>query len=289
MPRWRGVRRNIAVGSLSVLLTLGTLYAGLCWCLWAYDRAFVFYQLKRPPIAPEAAGLHGFSRVEVPTEDGLRLFGWWRPPDPGDGVVVLLTGTGVTLQDYAPLIGDLARQGLGVIGIDYRGNGASPGEPSEAGWRDDARAAFDYAHAAAPEARIAVLGQSMGTGFAVGLAVERPVAGVLLESAYASVARLFELHGVALLPGVPLPGRLLVTDQIDSEKLIGRMRSPLLMLHGSADRRIPIAEARRLFAAAHEPKEFIEVPGAAHAAAWFGPYRERALAALTAWTRGPSP
>jgi len=82
-------------------------------------------------------------------------------------------------------------------------------------------------------------------------------------------------------PGVPLPFRLLMTDTLDSEALIGKLRVPVMILHGTADQNIPIAEARRLYAAAHEPKTMIEVEGAGHVQTWFGPTRDRALAALS--------
>jgi fermentation-respiration switch protein FrsA (DUF1100 family) len=98
----------------------------------------------------------------------------------------------------------------------------------------------------------------------VALARERPVAGVLLNAPYASVLRLFELRGP------PLPYRLLLTDQFDSEALIGGIGVPVMILHGTADENVPVTEARRLYAAAREPKTMIEVEGAGHSAAWEG-------------------
>ena len=152
---------------------------------------------------------------------------------------------------------------------------AAPRAPRvSAGSGPDARAAFDFIHAAAPESRIAVFGESLGTGIAVALAHERPVAGVLLNAAYASVLRLFELRGP------PLPYRLLLTDQFPSEALIGGIGVPVMILHGTADDNIPITEARRLYAAAREPKIMIEVEGAGHLAAWEGGAEAPALEAL---------
>ncbi len=284
MPDRRVVARNVAVAAATCLLVLAGFYAALCWFFWAYEPQFVFAQVERPAIMPDAAGLKGFAKVAVTTEDGVPLYGWWRAPEPGHGAIVFLTGSGVTLPDSAPLLADLAAHRFGVLGIDYRGNGASPGTPSEAAWRRDARAAFDFVRAAAPAAKIAAFGESMGTGFAVGLALDRPVAGVLLNSPYASVLRLFQLDGTRLAPHVKLPFRLLMTDTLDSAALIGRLRVPVMILHGTADSAIPIGEARRLFAAAHQPKTMIEVAGAPHAQTWFGPARDRALAALAEWT-----
>jgi uncharacterized protein len=284
MPDWRAGRRRVLATLLSCLLVLGLFYLGLCWVFWAFEPAFVFARVPRPPVAPESMGLRGFSEVQIATEDGAKLYGWWGPPRAGSGVVVLLTGTGVTMADFAPLMADFSAQGFGLIGIDYRGNGASPGEPSERAWRADARAAYDFAHANAPQAKIAAYGQSMGTGFAVMLAFDRPAVGVLLDSPYASVARLFARGGIPPARGVPLPARLLMSDPIDAEAVIGRLRVPVLILHGTEDRVIPLEDARRLYAAAREPKELIEVEGAGHAAVWFGPARDRALAALATWT-----
>jgi alpha-beta hydrolase superfamily lysophospholipase len=282
VPTWRFVR-----GPAIVLLWLGAIYLGLCWIFWAYEPAFVFYQLQRPGIAPAKAGLNGFTEVSVRTEDGIDLYGWWGPPQPGHGAIVVFTGSGVSLIDYGGLLGDFAGHGFGVLGIDYRGNGASPGVPSEKAWRRDARAAFDFVRREAPQAKIALYGQSMGSGFAVGLALERPAVGVLIDSGYASVVRLFQRGGLPLVH-VPFPARLLMTDTIDSEAIVGRLRVPLFVIHGTEDWAIPVGEARRLYTAANEPKELIEVVGAGHAAVWFGPQRERALAALARWT-APEP
>lgn len=234
-------------------------------------------------VTPEAAGLSGFSVVAIWTDDGERLVGWWLPPPrPEAGIVLFLHGTPGTLRDTVWRLPALQQAGFGVLAIDYRGYGGSTGSPTETGLRADARAAFDFARAAAPGARIAVFAESLGTGVAVALAGERPVAGLLLNAPYASVRRLFELRGP------PLPYRWLMHDQFDSEAMIGAVTAPVMILHGTADANIPIEEARRLFAAAHQPKTMIEVPGAGHLAAWEGGAEKPALAALAAWTR-PDP
>ena len=129
-----------------------------------------------------------------------------------------------------------------------------------------------------PRSKVALFGESSGTGVAIALAREQPVAGVLLNAPYASVQRLFEMRGP------PLPYRWLLSDQFNSETLIGGINVPVMILHGTADDQIPINEARRLYAAARVPKTMIEVEGAGHLAAWEGGAREPALKALVAWT-----
>ncbi len=265
-----------------MLIPLSLASAAYVWlCLWfvAHQHGFQFGDMRSPRVTPQSVGLTGFAAVEVRTEDGELLDAWWAPPPlPGRGVVLFLHGTPGTLADTVWRLPDLQKSGLGVMAIDYRGYGASTGTPSEAGLRADARAAFDWLHAAAPGSAIAVFGESLGTGPAVALARDRKVAGVLLNAPYASVRRLFELHAP------PLPYRWLMTDQFDSEALIGAIGVPVMILHGTLDGAIPIAEARRLFAAAREPKTMIEVEGVGHLAAYDSGGKDRSLEALGRWT-----
>ena len=272
-------RSRLWLGLLVPLLLAATAYGALCLWFVQHQQEFQFGDNRRPRVSPQSVGLTGFAAVDVRTEDGEVLDAWWAPPpEPGRGVVLFLHGTPSTLADTVWRLPDLQKSGFGAMAIDYRGYGASTGAPSEVGLRADVRAAFDWIRRAAPGSKIAVFGESLGTGPAIALARDRPVAGVLLNSPYASVRRLFELSAL------PLPYRWLMRDQFDSEALIGAIGVPLMILHGTADQNIPITEARRLFAAAHEPKTMIEVEGAGHLAAYDNGGAERALAALASWT-----
>jgi pimeloyl-ACP methyl ester carboxylesterase len=268
----------IALGAPTLAASL---YLSLLGWFAAHQREFQ-YTPGGARVAPETVGLEGFAALEIATEDSERIVAWWAAPRSQGGVVLFLHGTPATLPDTTWRLFNLRKSGFGVLAIDYRGYGGSTGRPSELGLRADARAAFDFIQAAAPGSRVAVFGESLGTGIAVALARDRPVAGVLLDAPYASVLRLFELRGP------PLPYRMLLEDQFDSEALIGGIGVPLMILHGTADAAVPVAEARRLYAAAHEPKIMIEVEGAGHLAAWEGGAEARALAALAAWTTMPS-
>ena len=289
-------RGRLAVRGALVPIVVGVLLAGVGYVAVGavfvqHERAFIFHRMERKSTSPAAAKLADFDEISVVTEDGERLYGWWRPPDPGRGAIVFLTGSGVVVSDYAEVFGDLAAQGFGIVSVDYRGSGASTGSPSEAGLRADAHAAYDFVRRSAPAAKVAVFGQSMGTWPAVRLGLDRAVAGVLLDSPYASVARLFDVQA-AHLARFPLPYRLLMADPLDSEAIIAGLRVPVMIVHGTEDATIPISEARRLYDAARQPKTMIEVAGATHAQTWFGPTRERELAALAAWTAaqsGPNP
>ena len=278
-------KRSVAIWlwALIPLLLTSAGYGALCLWFVAHQGEFQFGDVHSPRVSPQSVGLTGFATVEIRTEDGEVLDAWWAPPPaPGRGVVLFLHGTPSTLADTVWRLPDLQKSGFGAMAIDYRGYGASTGVPSEAGLRADARAAFDWIHDAAPGSKIAVFGESLGTGPAVALARDRKVAGVLLNAPYASVRRLFELRAP------PLPYRWLMSHPFDSEALIGEIGVPLMILHGTADANIPITEARRLYAAAREPKTMIEVEGAGHLAAYDNGGEAPALEALASWT-APGP
>jgi hypothetical protein len=237
------------------------------------------FAIDRGAATPRAAGLVGFRDVTIATPDGQRLDAWWTPPpEPGGGIVLFLHGTPGTLPGTAGKLADLQYGGLGAMAIDYRGYGRSTGRPSERGLRIDARAAFDFLRRAAAKSKIAVFGESLGTYPAVALASERPVAGVLLNAPFASLRRLWAIRG---RPST----RWMTIDPFDSAALIGRIDAPLLVLQGTADPIVPLGEALRLFAAAHQPKSMIVVRGAGHTAAYRGSAKAQALAALVRWTQ----
>ena len=269
--------RRVVLGVGAALLLLYVLAAA---AMTLNQRRFVYYP-DPSQSAPEAAGVKGFATVAIATADGERLVGWWRPPPAGAGVVLYLHGNAGNLADRASRLEDLAFAGLGVLGIDYRGYGGSTGSPSEAGLARDAEAAYAWIQREAPAARVALFGESLGTGVAVRLADEWPVAGLVLDSPYASILRLGERSA----PWLPV--RWLMRERYDSKARIDGVDAPLLILHCGVDAQIPVSEGRRLFEAAEEPKEMIVLPGCGHIDTWRGEARQRALAALGAWTARP--
>jgi hypothetical protein len=56
----------------------------------------------------------------------------------------------------------------------------------------------------------------------------------------------------------------LTTLDFDSISRIGRIDAPILMLHGSADRTVPVELGRRLRDAARPGVRWVEVPGGSH-------------------------
>ena len=121
---------------------------------------------------------------------------------------------------------------------------------------EDAEAAYAFAAARYPPERIALWGESLGSGVAVALAAEKPVGWVVLEAGFRSAADV----GAGVYWYVPV--RLLMKDQFRSDLRIGKVTAPVLMLHGDRDNIIPIALGERLYALINAPKRFVRFPAA---------------------------
>jgi len=65
-----------------------------------------------------------------------------------------------------------------------------------------------------------------------------------------------------LLPWAPVS--LLMRDRFESDRWIGRVRMPVLIVHGDRDGTIPFAQGQALFALANQPKTFVAIPGGGH-------------------------
>jgi uncharacterized protein len=233
--------------------------------LWSQQRRLIYLPAPRA-VPPAATVLPGAEEVSFPTEDGLRLDGWFVPAaatsrGKGRGPAVLVcNGNGGNRSLRAPLAAALARAGLAVLLFDYRGYAANPGRPAEPGLAADARAAVAYL-AARPEvdpARLVYFGESLGAAVALRLAVERPPAALVLRSPFGSLAEVGRRH----YPWLPVS--LLLADRYDAAGRAGRLAAPLLVVAGGRDRIVPPAHSRRLFEAAPEPKRFVLLPGADH-------------------------
>ncbi|HEY3020546.1 MAG TPA: alpha/beta fold hydrolase [Solirubrobacteraceae bacterium] len=174
----------------------------------------------------------------------------------------------------------LAARRFDVLLFDYRGYGRSSGRPSEEGTYRDARAARAVLleRAGVDPRRVLYLGESLGGGVAVALALEAPPAGLILQSAFTSIRDMARRH----YPFVP---RALVPDAYPVLRHIGELRAPLLVLHGDRDAIVPLMHGEELFAAAPEPKRMHVLPGVGHndlvtlaGAAWAD--------AIAAWAAG---
>ncbi len=227
--------------------------------LFVLQRQLLFPAGKEPP-SLERAGLAGLMEaVTIKTADGLALLAWYHRSPRDAPLIVLFHGNGGTIEIRAAKAKTYISAGFGVLLLEYRGYGGNPGSPSEAGLYADGRAAlaFTAAQGIAPD-HVVLLGESLGTGVAVQMAVEQRVAALVLEAPYSSIA------DVAQSDFPLFPVRWLVRDRFDSAEKIARVGVPLFVVHGERDGTIPVRFGRALFAAGSEPKEAMWLLDAGH-------------------------
>jgi fermentation-respiration switch protein FrsA (DUF1100 family) len=225
---------------------------------WFQDR-FLYFP-EENPLRPEAHGLEGFERITLETRDRERLIAWWHPPLPSYPVLLYCHGNAGHIGLRAPKFDAFRALGFGVLAVSYRGYGASTGIPSENGLYEDARAALAWLieEREIPASALILYGESLGTGIAVHLGALMPVGAVVLEAPYTSVLD----RARERFPFLPI--RQILKARFDSLAKIGRLHSPLLVLHGERDTIIPVRHGRALLEAAPQPKEGIFLPDVAH-------------------------
>ena len=120
-------------------------------------------------------------------------------------------------------------------------------------------------------ARRFVYGHSLGGAIAINLAArpEQPdFAGLIVESSFTSISAMLATMKWGRVPGASL----LVTQPFDSVQTLAQLHTPMLFMHGTADRVVPHTMSDELYAAARgvapELKRLVKIEGATHSGAF---------------------
>lgn len=246
-----------ALGAAAVLAVSS--YLLFCWFLLVGGDRWLTFQPDPRRFAPEAARLSGVTERIIETPDGERLVAWRAKAREGQPTILYFHGNGEPLIYRSGRIASFQAQGYGVFMIAYRGYSGSTGKPTEEAIIADARFAYQLLQAEGVEpSNIVIYGESLGTSVAVQVAQQLPVLGVILEAPFTSMVDAWR----QFVPLVPV--RALLRDKFESDRAIGALRAPLLILHGRQDRLVGFELGRRLFDLAPDPKRFEEFPEARH-------------------------
>ncbi len=246
---------------LSILITLALVAAVFTLMLDPLVRQMLYPAPPVPVPSPPPAPL---VEVTLDLPAGERVVAWAREQsDPASPAVVFFHGNGENLETVrlSGLFEELAALGAHVLALDYPGYGRSTGDPSEASLTAAGEAGLAWVAERYPQSPRVMVGWSLGAAVAIQAASRDESAdGIVLMSAWSDLASLAALHFPSWLVGLGLK------DKYDSVAAAEDVRSPLLMIHGSADEIIPLAQGRRLHGALGEgdSPRFVEVAGAGH-------------------------
>ena len=245
---------NIALGALLLVLLL---YGAAMTWLWFKQEKLLFAPdvLAANHLLAKAPDIHELT-IDVPGAQLSALH--LRLPAP-KGVVFFLHGNGGSLESWFINPEFYRRANYDLFMIDYRGYGKSTGQiESEAQLRADVRAAWATVAPQYAGRKVVFYGRSLGTGLAAGLAAELgdvPDLTVLV-SPYISMTALAAEH----YSWVP---QALLRYPLRTSEIVGRIRGPLLLIHGEQDQLIPSSHSDTLQMLAPQAT-LLHIAGAAH-------------------------
>jgi uncharacterized protein len=295
-------------------LTIGPIAA---WRFAQAYRARAGYPHRHPPDHdPGFLGL-AFEELAIPS-GGVDIPAWWIPARGGaPGPAVLLIHGWESARDRTlPNAQILNAIGMHVLTLDVRGHGSNPPEelPLTAGeFGEDALAGVRALLARPEVTAVGILGHSMGgIGALLAAAAEPRVGAVVAASAPADPYRL--TRQTFRLAKLPLPGpfawplawltthvflspRNHTVRSVSAARAIERYTGPVLLIHGDADRVVPLGHLSRLERAARRARddepgtgevEVLVIPGGEHSWLYeFASYRGAMARFLTASLGGP--
>ncbi len=175
------------------------------------------------------------------------------------GVILYFHGNTGSIRRWAVTGEELTSYGFDVLIIDYRGYGKSRGRRSEMAMHLDAEAAYQYLEQFYEKKDIVIYGRSLGSGVAVPLAAKHPESKLVLETPFYSLLEIAEQQA----PYVPIG--FLLRYPFRSDEIIGGIRNPLIIFHGTRDRVVPYQSGLKLFEkAGSDDKQMVTIPRGRH-------------------------
>ncbi|MSQ89623.1 MAG: alpha/beta hydrolase [Betaproteobacteria bacterium] len=248
----------------TVLKLAAAVVIGLPLIAYLAQDALIFYRqpLSEARRAEVARRFPLAQEVFIQTMDGTKLHAWHvKAAGAGAEQAPLLLYFGGNAEEVSWMLEETG-QTLDVawLLVSYRGYGLSEGTPGEKVLVSDALQWFDRAQTlpGVDPQRVFAFGRSLGSGVAVALAAQRPIAGLILTTPYDSLAALAKRYYWYL------PVDLLLKHRFDSIARAPALKQPLLCLIAERDEVVPPVHAERLFAAWGGPKRKVILPEAGH-------------------------
>ncbi len=221
---------------------------------------YVYHPNSSVDYTPDVANLE-YENVMLKTEDGEKLHAWFVPckrqSDRLNLTILFCHGNAGNIGDRIGSLVTFNRLGFDTLIFDYRGYGQSTGTPTEHGTYTDALAAWDYLvdeREILPD-NIVVFGRSLGGAVASWIAAHSDPGALILESVFSSAPDMAH----EMFPFLPV--RLFCRFRYDNVAAVQRVKCPVLVAHGKADRTCPYPHGRRVFDAITTSKRFVEMQG----------------------------
>ncbi len=215
---------------------LSVLWLGMTAAIAASQRRLVFNPTNKREVANPRSSGHRTRPIVLRATDGTKLSGWLMTPQvpaPHPAVVYF----GGRSEEVSWVVRDAGKlfPGMAVLAVNYRGYGASQGDPAENHMVEDGRLLFDWLaerHHVDPS-KVAVVGRSLGSGVAVQVALERPVHSLVLITPYDSILSLAKRKFRAM------PIEYVLQHRFESVKYAPSLKAPTYVLRAATDDVVP--------------------------------------------------
>ena len=226
------------------------------WYLRYFERSNIYHPSKTIERSPQDIGLK-YEDVNLKTDDGVQINGWFIPHKLPTVTILFCHGNAGNDSDRLDTIQFFHSLNLNVFIFDYRGYGKSQGKPTEIGTYKDTMSAYRYLEARndIDTSKIIFYGESLGGAMAIELATKTKPAGVIINSTFTSVPDMSK----EIYPWLPI--QKLIKYRYDSLSKIKAVQCPILIMHSKQDDIVPYHHGRKLFDAANQPKEFLDLKG----------------------------
>jgi len=241
---------------LIYVLVIGAgLYIFLMLFLFVFQSSLIYFPDNRIISTPHEIGLN-YDAVSFKATDGVELTGWFIPAS-SEIVVLFCHGNAGNISDRLDSLQVFHKLGFNSFIFDYRGYGESAGKTTEQGTYRDAEGAWNFLvrEKGFKQDEIIIFGRSLGGAVAAHLAMTQQPSALILESTFTSISDL----GAGLYPFFPV--RLLSRFNYSVVDFVRRVHCPVLVVHSLEDDIVPYGLGVKVYRAANEPKEFLEIAG----------------------------
>lgn len=177
----------------------------------------------------------------IPKRDGGELNFIMLKSDMPKGAILYFHGNRDNLIRWGEIAASLTKYQYDVFVLDYSGYGKSTGQPSELAIIEDALTFYEFINKNFEYCRYIYFGRSLGSGVASYLSAIHPPEALILETPY-------DYFGDVVSRFYPL---FEYSDhypkQLHNSELLKNAAFPILILHGTDDRLIPLEFAESLY------------------------------------------
>ena len=252
--------------------------------------AFVFFTQRSfqyfPPdvyVTPQAAGVD-MKEINYSMRPGVGagintvpdLTFWYAAPASDTApVIMFFHGNGSAVYSNSHIFSDLMAEGYGVLSVAYTGYPGSGGCATQNAIVRAVKFQRDWLGSQGiTDERIVYFGTSLGSGVAAQLTALEPPALLIMDAPFNSTLDM----GKRMMPFLPV--NLLMKDRFRSDLALQTYDGPMIWMHGTKDRIIPISQGQKLYDGYDGPKSAHVFEGGHHTNLWELGGREIVLSRL---------